>query len=368
MRLIPWAAVAVAFFAPLAGAAAAPQLKARFTALPVTRSVARPVGQNVTATPLPTFTYSINDGVSGTSYSGTILGGDPLAAIKTSTTLPLQIVPLVVTISGVGVFDPTQPDACNGGLTVTSYVNGSPLLTTRTHWVMNGHPMGRTQYIDAFQRAQFWSKVHGTNYHLLFAPTRLTPQNATFSGSQYTGGCETLGMVSFNDIDALVQNIITGALASKINVGTLPVFLLHNVVMYEGSVGNCCIIGYHGGMIVGGNLQVYSVADVDSTGVFGGLNDVAALSHELGEAVNDPLGNNPTDPWGKIGQVSGCQSNLEDGDPLSGTQLPAITNGTKTYHVQELAFFNWFYHTSPSWGAGGLYSNNGTFTTYAAAC
>jgi hypothetical protein len=38
-----------------------------------------------------------------------------------------------------------------------------------------------------------------------------------------------------------------------------------------------------------------------------------------------------------------------------------------TYQLQELAFFSWFFST-PSIGAGGKFSNNGTFTTVAAAC
>ncbi len=72
--------------------------------------------------------------------------------------------------------------------------------------------------------------------------------------------------------------------------------------------------------------------------------------------------------WGNIGQVSGCQGNLEVGDPRTGTNFPAATANGFTYHLQELAFFSWFFHQSPSWGAGGKYSNNGTFTTLAANC
>lgn len=40
-----------------------------------------------------------------------------------------------------------------------------------------------------------------------------------------------------------------------------------------------------------------------------------------------------------------------------------------TYHVQDLAFFSWFYRQSPSIGLGGVYSLFGTFKTSAgAAC
>jgi hypothetical protein len=87
----------------------------------------------------------------------------------------------------------------------------------------------------------------------------------------------------------------------------------------------------------------------------------------VAEWQDDPFDNNPTKPWGNIGQVVGCQSNLEVGDPLSGTNVPTVTNG-HTYHPQELAFFSWFYHSHPSLGVNGLFSNNGTFTTAAPAC
>ena len=86
-----------------------------------------------------------------------------------------------------------------------------------------------------------------------------------------------------------------------------------------------------------------------------------------GEWQNDPNTVNPTPSWGNIGQVSGCQTNLEVGDPLSGTTIADNLNGF-TYHPQELAFFSWFYHQNPSLGVNGWYSNKGTFKTFAAPC
>jgi hypothetical protein len=87
------------------------------------------------------------------------------------------------------------------------------------------------------------------------------------------------------------------------------------------------------------------------------------LAHEVGEWANDPLVANQTAPWGHTGQVGGCQANLEVGDPLTGTDVPPVTmpNGF-TYHLQELAFFSWFFG-APSVGINGWFSNNGTFLT-----
>jgi hypothetical protein len=81
--------------------------------------------------------------------------------------------------------------------------------------------------------------------------------------------------------------------------------------------------------------------------------------------MNDPLGSNATPPWGGIGQVAAgsCQDNFEVGDPLTGTLFAIALNGY-TYHMQELAFFSWFFNspTTASLGAGGVFSSNGTFT------
>jgi hypothetical protein len=93
---------------------------------------------------------------------------------------------------------------------------------------------------------------------------------------------------------------------------------------------------------------------------------VTVAAHEIGEWLDDPLGTNPTPLWGGIGQVGGCQNNWEVGDPLSGTNFPAITMPNHvTYNPQENAFWSWFYSADhdPNFEgtAGGKYSMNGTF-------
>ena len=83
----------------------------------------------------------------------------------------------------------------------------------------------------------------------------------------------------------------------------------------------------------------------------------------------DPLGNNPTPPWGHLGQVDSCRTNLEVADPLAGSAPFEVemSNGF-TYHLQETAFFSWFYNQVPSLGISGWYSSGGTFTTPAEIC
>ena len=49
---------------------------------------------------------------------------------------------------------------------------------------------------------------------------------------------------------------------------------------------------------------------------------------------------------------------------------PALVMNGYSYHVQELAFFSWFFNgpSVPSYGAGGYFSSNGTFSGPAPAC
>jgi hypothetical protein len=145
----------------------------------------------------------------------------------------------------------------------------------------------------------------------------------------------------------------------------LAILLLDNVLMSVGAptLNNCCILGYHGAL---GNGQTYSPMEFDQTGIFGPpINDTSISAHEIGEWLDDPFGNNPTPAWGGIGQVGGCQGNLENGDPLTGTNFPPVTmpGNHYTYHLQELAFRSWYCNSQfdPSIGAGGKFSNHGTF-------
>jgi hypothetical protein len=120
-----------------------------------------------------------------------------------------------------------------------------------------------------------------------------------------------------------------------------------------------------------GVFQTYSVNDYDTSGEIGG--DTSTMSHELAEWLDDPDGANPVPVWGDMGQQSGCQNNLEVGDPMSpGGVSPTnsysilMPNGV-TYSLQELAYFSWFYGGS-SFGAGGFYSDHGTLRGFAKPC
>jgi hypothetical protein len=375
----------------------------RYSSLPVTRiapedSAAAQFSAITGPTQLPTFTYNLL-AYDGNLYSGSIVGRNPLNRGKTTTTVPTQIIPLVITIddtaggTGIVTYDPTAADPCvPGGLTDVNVITGSPIFTNNA-WTMNGVNIGTTQYIDAFQRAQFWGQVQGTPYHLILGPSTLGSVALTFRtsggagssgpGTNYFGPCGRVGVVNMMDLDVAIQNLLMHVLPPTTNVSTFPIFETQNVVSanpgHMDTPGTCCILGYHSGFFVGTNVQIYSPFDLDSAGAFGS-GFTTALSHEMAEAINNPqvfqANGNLTPIWGNIGQTVGqCQNNFEVGDPLSegfGTPTTPFTvvgsNGL-TYNTQELAFYSWFFGSnSLGAGAGGKFSNNGTFGGHAIIC
>jgi hypothetical protein len=337
--------------------------------------------------PLFTYQFTADPSLGGGSYSGVIMGNSPTSSAGkgATATIPVQIVPLIITINDSAgattvTYDPTAIDSCAtpGSHTQLELVQNSPLFQDNP-WTMNGVNVGNTQYIDAFQRAQFASIMKGPDYHLLLSPTTLPAQRLTFSGTNVgiaAPGCGTLGVVNINQFDDAVHNLITGPLAKTVNPGTLPIFLMKNVVAstYQSSIDPCCccILGYHGTFQSSDQIQVYSPFVFETTGAFtptGMSLNSAVLSHELGEAVNDPHGINATPSWGNVGQVGACQNNFEVGDPLSGTLIPPVVGANGySYNLQELAFIRWFFGGTAPLGAGGVCSSNGTFKGFAIEC
>ncbi len=352
--------------------------------------------QNVAGLPIWNyFTESTRDFF---GYSGTMIGRDPFNG-GGGVSIPTNIVPLVIvthsiatginnkgdyTIKpGATVFDPTAPDnACmaapnNVPLTV---VRQSPLFEDAA-FNFGGTNVGTTQYINAFQRAEFWKALGNgaSEYHTLLQPVRpmapividvpanhglarpkfLNPASATICGPQ--------GRVDIDWFDTYLNDVVIPELSAKgVAPSTLPVFLVYNTVFGIPAIDprQCCILGYHSGTAAI-PIQTYAVSDFDETAFFGSsFKDVTVMSHELAEWANDPFVGNFTPGWGNTGQVIGsCQYNLEVGDPLTGIEAPriAMPNGF-TYHLQELAFYSWFFG-APSVGIHGWFSNNGTFLT-----
>ena len=325
------------------------------------------------ATTVPMGLYAVTSSRDDNRYSGVIVGRSPFFHGSRTISVPTFIVPVKVHMPGGAVFDPGVADSsCLGGKVPTTVTQNSPLFQS-VAFTMNGVSIGTTQYADAFLRAEFWKNVSvtGNRFHMTLSPiTTLAEQTfdvPTGEGASFNDEeCDNLGIIDYNTWDSYVQGTLIPFVAAHGGGTTsFPLFVLYNVVMADpyvsGTSDNCCILGYHNSFA--SPVQTYGVADFDSNGGFSGVADVSGMSHEVNEWVNDPLGNNPTPAWGHIGQVSGCQGNFEVGDPLSGTLFPSVTLSSFTYHLQELAFFSWFYG-SPSIGTGTTeFSDNDTFTS-----
>jgi len=353
---------------------------------------------------LPLWSFNALAARDGQRHQGVMVGTSPFGNATTSE-VPTKIIPVVLVINSIAtsfdaqgnvttvpgkvVFDPTAHDK-----TCMSAPNNVPVQVLRqsplfesANFTFGGTFLGHTQYEDAFMRANFYSVLNGGSgpggYHVLFNPvSTLKPlvlnvppsEGYAITDAAVLGGgfCAPLAIVGIDWLDdQLNDQVLPDYAAQGVNPTNLPIFMLYATFM-AAPVSNiafgCCIGGYHsfGGFPT--PTQAYSVFDFDVTGILGTLwPDSAIGSHELGEFLNDPFGNNLVPPWGDTGQVAGCQGNLEVGDPLTGSPMAPVTmpNGYN-YHLQELAFFSWFIG-GPSLAANGWYSSNGTFTTDAGA-
>src|ERR1700719_345393 len=114
---------------------------------------------------IPLWNYSVVSPLDHLTYTGQMVGRSPFYHGFRSTSIQSFLIPVRLVFSDGTVFDPTVSNTCLGATTL-SVVQNSPIFQT-TDWVMNGVDVGTAQYIDGFQRANFWNKVSvaGNSYH-----------------------------------------------------------------------------------------------------------------------------------------------------------------------------------------------------------
>lgn len=271
----------------------------------------------------------------GTTYKYNMVGSAPSS--NTTASITTYIIPVKITITHrngtKSVFDPEHV-LSNGNTVVTNTVD-SPLFESSTTYTLGGVDVGTTQYIDAFQRANFWGTVSShPNTHLLLSPIVLAEQSLSPSrtyGKTGTAFGFTAAEVDINWFDAQLPNII-GKLG--ISPNQFPIFLLYDTYLTQ---AGCCIGGYHSSEGSISNPQSYAEATyVDHVGAFS--QDVSALSHEIGEWADDPLTVNYN------GNNTPCGI-LEVGDPEEGDAnyggFHYVLHGF-TYNLQDLVFLPYF--------------------------
>jgi hypothetical protein len=294
------------------------------------------------AVQLPQWTFDWTSSYDNRNFSTVIVGADPRTS-DTTTTVTVAVFPIKMVYganNGNMTFDPTAPYF--GTVSTVGMVGMSPIFRGEVDFVQGGVDLGKTQYIDAYQRGDFWAAIkHNRKYHILFQ--RMAAPLQTFNVPASEGnvianpwsGIPT-GTADINWFDQQLQALLVKY--QQIQPNILPLFITENVYLTE---GGCCIGGYHSanGGAPGGQTYSYSTS-IQQAAVPVFSEDTSALSHELGEWLMDPFTQN----------ASPCPSNsiLEVGDPLE-TETGVhdfgdwpYTVGGFTFHLQDLVFITWF--------------------------
>ena len=355
------------------------------------------IGDTVPLTPLSVYTASDH-------FNIVMVGGDPLAfSTKTiATTIHAVVIPLVFLVNTkdnkLKLFDPTQPNSCDGGVSAVDRFKQSPLVQPAPR-TFNGVSVGTFQYISAYKRAAFWKATLGSVEDTIdwYVPTQLLTTIPTFPPviSVYEGmnatinGDEASCTLRLQLPEKFINNMITENLipslqaSGYISTGRFALFITRDVV--ESGSNNGTTNGAHGHTPDNFDElhppQTFAWAEYNTTAAhisttdfpMGDPNargqDIFELTHEIGEWMMDPLNNNGAPSWLNP-EPNACSTKFEVGDPLHGTNnaKTILWNGYY-YHPTELAYFSWFYDNGTgSIAAGGAYSTYGTKTTTHPSC
>jgi hypothetical protein len=320
---------------------------------------------------VPNFTRSFT--FAGQTYPYTMIGQQP--SKKQTTQVPTTYVPMSFFFDEF--VDQNGNNITIDTTTITDEIKHSPLFEN------SSYATGFTQFEDSVMRAEFFPLFNkdgdsdrDDSFHVLLGrPQTLIPvQIEVPVGSSQVFVLPDGTFFALIDINFISSQLNTLSQTEPITVNAIPIFLTRNAVYGDFSNGqplDCCIGGFHTAyetQQVGNKIFVQTFAfstSLDSNvaaGIFGDpgvFADINALSHELGETMNDPFINNTTPNYQLPGFPPGaCQNILEDGDVVEGLS-PDYTNITLhgfTYHPQTLGLLQWFEGITPSDAINGDYS------------
>lgn len=298
--------------------------------------------------------WSSSFSFSGHSYHYSMVGTNPSSGSAT-TTISTEIQPLNFIFS--------DGKEVKSGSKVTPLID-SPIFQKASL------PGGYGQLADVEQRSNFHATVaaKSPNYHLRLAQplllSAITIHVPSTSGSTITlGNGIVKGYVDYTFMSQTVSQVLA---QKKFNGTTLPILLAGDIGLYDNTLRNCCVVGFHGAdSAAPGELVTFIYTSYPTPGASGTtFSDITAASHEVAEWMDDPFVNNVVPPWGDPAGGIGadptvCVNNLlEVGDPIENFANPVflVTVNGKTYHPQDIAFFSWFAHQKTSIGLHGQYS------------
>ena len=299
----------------------------RFAVLPQ-----KPLAPGVAEPDVSLLTWNGSFTYNGHQYNYVMVGNDP--ANGSSAIIQTYMIPVKIVLSTGQSFDPFS----GGPFSPVAMTLRSPVFDNTTTYTQGTVDVGTTQYVDAYQRANFWSLVSSNpNYHVLLGSAsagipilpELTLNVPAGSGHIGTPFGHQVAEVDINYFDNQINAYMVAH--PQIHASGFPIFITTQTYLTE---GGCCIGGYHSAT----GPQTYAhFTYIQYPGDFS--QDVSALSHEVGEWMDDPLTNG--------GNGSPCGI-LENGDPLEGGS-PGHPYGTWqyplhnfTYNLQDLVFLRYF--------------------------
>ena len=380
-----------------------------------------PIGQfqpYTTPTSLPLWIYSVQAAQDGNVYGGFIVGSNPTLLWKN--TVPVIVVPVIVNYNAgsyVWTFDPTQPDSgcLAAGTTGYGQFFDSPVFEQNT-WNMNGFVASGTQWLDAEIRSEFVNAAGfaGTfSQRLSLAANEFPPLVVNIVPGDIPMGAPAMSQshkcgnaVSYTT--AVNPGNAIGFLPASFNagnnggIGTLNGLFARYIGQHEILPSQLTVfVAYKTiGLDRNGNGICHSHDDLSNNGanpyanpvyttVFAhyGVNDgagcesdVAPAARALANWAHDPfprMSQNLTPYWGGVYGHQACADTYEPGNAIRGLH-PLLTYGSPqiTYTLPEVAYFDWFYGGNSNiaggytslYGAGGLYSDDGTYTGPAIVC
>src|SRR5271165_1436233 len=172
------------------------------------------------------FTYNNNQ------YNFVMVGNDP--STNQGALIPTIIIPVKIVLSGGQTFDPIS----GGPFSALARTLTSPIFDHTTDYTQGGVDLGHTQYIDAFQRGNFWSIVQNNpNSHLLLggatAGITILPELTLNvpAGSGHLGSPfgHQVAEVSYSYLDGQIRTIMTQF--QQIQPNTFPIFMTYDTYL-----------------------------------------------------------------------------------------------------------------------------------------
>lgn len=293
----------------------------------------------------------------GQHFPYTIVGRAPQRG--QTTRIPTMIIPISLFFEGYS-------DAQGNPITM-DIVPDLPAVLNSPNFRNASYPTDYTQFGDAMQRAEFFHAMSADWHTVLDAPQILKPVNIDVPrGSATLYRMRSSGAIfAVVDEGFFISHLNTIIQLENLNVNALPIALTANVFLAQGAdIHNCCVLGFHTSFDAGERdnlrlVQTFVWASWIDAGIFSGtVADVTAMSHEIAEWLNDPFSSNIVPSWQFPNSSTGCQNNMETGDPISSFQhagFPVNIDGF-TYHPQNEALIQWFQRKTTSDAIDRAYS------------